>query len=214
MAIGDGLMKAAIIALDKNGDKLDELEVLFNPEQYSIDKSNQFASQAIPGQESPVIQFVRGESETLGLDLFFDTYTYHNSEDVRKYTDKISKFMEINSEMHAPPICCFRWGGLSFYGIIEKIGKKFTMFTEDGTPVRSTVNISFKKFPGVEEQKVVMHSPDKTKRRIVKQGDTLWLFASREYGDPSKWRIIADANFILNPRKLRPGSELIIPPLV
>jgi nucleoid-associated protein YgaU len=209
----EDLQKATIVAYDQNRNKKDELKVLFNPEQYSIDKSNQFASQPIPGQDSPVIQFVRGESETLNVDLFFDTYTYHNGEDVRKYTDKISNFLQIDADMHAPPICSFQWGDTPFSGVIEKVGKRFTMFKDDGTPVRATVSVTFRKYPDVEEQNIRTHSPDKTKRRIVKQGDTLWLFAAKEYGDPNKWRLIADANNIDNPRFLKAGMELIIPPL-
>ena len=109
MAARGNLQKASIISFDQNGQKKDELKVLFNPEQYSIEKSNQFASQPIPGLDSPVIQFVRGDSEMLSVDLFFDTYTYYNSEDVRNYTDKLSKFLKIDPDMHAPPLCYFKW---------------------------------------------------------------------------------------------------------
>lgn len=212
-ATRDKLQKASIIAYDQNGNKKDELKVLFNPEQYSIDKSNQYATQPIPGQDSPVIQFVRGDSEMLSVDLFFDTYTYYEGEDVRNYIDKLSKFLQIDSDMHAPPICSFQWGNIAFYGVIEKIGKKFTMFKEDGIPVRATVSVSFRRYPGPEEQKKRTHSPDKTKRRIVKPGDSLWLFAATEYGDPAKWRVIADANNVDSPRVLKSGTEVVIPSL-
>jgi contractile injection system tube protein/LysM domain-containing protein len=207
------LQKAVIVAYDINGNVKKEIKVLFNPEQYSLERSNQFANQPIPGQQSPVIQFVRGEAEGLSLDLFFDTYTYYNGEDVRKYTDEISNLLDIDPDIHAPPICSFRWGGPPFDGIIERVSKRFTMFKEDGVPVRATVSVSFKKFPGPKEQKMSKSSPDRTKRRLVKQGDTLWLLAAREYGNPAKWRAIADANKIENPRILKPGMEIIIPPL-
>ena len=213
MVTTGNLQKASIISFDQNGQKKDELKVLFNPEQYSIEKSNQFAIQPIPGLDSPIIQFVRGDSEILNVDLFFDTYTYYNGEDVRNYTDKLSKFLQVDPDMHAPPICSFQWGSVIFTGIIEKIGKRFTMFKEDGIPVRATVSVSFRKYPTVEEQKKPTHSPDKTKRRVVNKGDSLWLFAAKEYGDPTKWRIIADANNIDNPKLLIPGTEIIIPPL-
>ena len=213
MVARGNLQKASIISFDQNGQKKDELNVLFNPEQYSIEKSNQFASQPIPGLDSPVIQFVRGDSEILNVDLFFDTYTYYNGEDVRNYTNQLSKFLQVDPDMHAPPICSFQWGSVIFTGIIEKIGKRFTMFREDGIPVRATVSISFRKYPTVDEQNKRAHSSDKTKRRIIKKGDRLWMFAAREYGDPSKWRAIADANNIDNPRILKIGIEIVIPPI-
>jgi len=213
MAARGNLQKASIISFDQNGQKKDELKVLFNPEQYSIEKSNQFASQPIPGLDSPVIQFVRGDSEMLSVDLFFDTYTYFNSEDVRNYTDKLSKFLKIDPDMHAPPLCSFQWGNVIFTGVIEKIGKRFTMFREDGIPVRATVSVSLRKYPSIEEQNKPTHSPDKTKRILVNQGDSLWQIAAREYGDPNKWRVIADANDMDKPRLLKAGTEIIIPPL-
>jgi nucleoid-associated protein YgaU len=47
----------------------------------------------------------------------------------------------------------------------------------------------------------------------VKRGDTLWSLAAAVYDDPARWRPIADANGIANPRELVPGTELIIPAL-
>jgi len=55
------------------------------------------------------------------------------------------------------------------------------------------------------------HSSDITKRWTVREGDSLWLIAGRQYGDPAQWRFIAEANSIEDPRYLEPGQELIIP---
>ena len=48
---------------------------------------------------------------------------------------------------------------------------------------------------------------------MVKRGETLSSIAQEEYGDPNLWRIIANENRLLNPRKLKPGLVLTIPPL-
>lgn len=212
MSSKQNLTKATITPFDGTGQAGEKIEVLFNPEQYSINKSNQFSSVAIPGRSSPLIQFIRGEAETLTVDLFFDTYTYENGVDVRKkYIDKITNLLQIDSDLHAPPVCEFAWGqDFSFRGIIESANRRFTMFKEDGTPVRAVLSLTFRQYG---EKKIPTHSPDRTKRRVVKEGDTLWLFAAREYGDPSKWRNIAIANNIDNPRILKPGTEIIIPPI-
>jgi len=214
----DKLKKAYILTLDQNGKQTGSpLEVLFNPEQYSIEKSNQFANVAIPGRELSVTQFVRGESETLTMDLFFDTYTYYNGEDVRNYTKKVSDLLNIRGDIHAPPVCTFNWGPLVFTGIIEKVTQRFTMFKDDGTPVRATLGVTFRQYGGYNDvvggRSQPRESSDRTKRRIINQGDSLWLLAEKEYGDPLKWKEIAKANNIDNPRILKPGSEIIIPPL-
>lgn len=52
-----------------------------------------------------------------------------------------------------------------------------------------------------------------TKTVTVKQGDTLWAIAQREYGDGSQWPVIAKANGITNERSLQTGQVLKIPPM-
>jgi len=204
-------------------------EVLFNPAEYSIEKGNTFQSTSLPGLATPVTQFVTGNADTLTMELYFDTYaksSRHGNvtlrEDVRHYTRKIANLMEIDPTLHAPPICEFTWGpplgtpeGIQFKGIIEKVSQKFTYFLDDGTPVRATLNVTFKEYKTVEQQLAEMRcqSADRTKRREFKEGDAVWLFASAEYGDPEKWRVIADHNQLENPRLVAPGTALELPPL-
>ena len=52
----------------------------------------------------------------------------------------------------------------------------------------------------------------KTRRYTVEAGDTLARIALKFYGNPNKWRLIAHRNKIDDPRKLKPGTRLIIPP--
>lgn len=195
------------------------INVLYNPAEYSLEKSNQFQMNAIPGLSNPVAQFVNGNADTLTMELFFDTYTEHKSEDVRNYTGKIAQLLEIDRSTHAPPVCQFVWGEyekhLPFKAIIERLTQKFTMFLDDGTPVRATLNVTFKEYKTVEQQlqEVPRHSADRTKRVIFKEGDSLWLLAAREYNDPGLWRFIAEKNRLDNPRTIESGRELIIPPL-
>ncbi|RLC76691.1 MAG: peptidoglycan-binding protein [Chloroflexi bacterium] len=200
---------------------------LFNPNELTVEKSNHFAEVNIPGLSSSVLQFVRGNSRTITLDLFFDTY--EEGTDVRIFTDRITGWdagsmfsklpnatkglMDIDSDLHAPPVCLFIWGTFVFQCIIERVTKKFTMFLPEGIPVRATLTVTLKEYKEVDIQvkELDLHSADITKRWLVKEGDSLWIIAHREYGDPSKWRQIALANNIENPRRLTPGQELIIP---
>ena len=208
----------------------DPIPVLFNPAEYSIEKGNTFQSTSLPGLSTPVTQFVTGNADTLTMELYFDTYaksSRHDSsvrqrEDVRNYTRKIANLMEIDPELHAPPVCEFIWGppmgtpkGFQFAGIIERVTQKFTYFLDDGTPVRATLNVTFKEYKTVKEQleQIPLNSPDRTKRRVLKEGESLWFFANEEYNDPALWRVIADRNSIENPRIVAPGTELELPPL-
>jgi nucleoid-associated protein YgaU len=213
--------------LTRKDDTSLKVECLFNPKELSVEKSNQFADVNIPGLSSPIHQFVRGNARLVTMDLFFDTY--EQGEDVRKHTDQITGWdagpmqsalspkkglMDIDSDLHAPPICIFIWGTFSFQCIIEKVTKKFTMFDQEGFPVRATLSVTLKEYKEVDVQvkEIALQSADLTKRWVVTQGDSLWGIAFSEYGDPQDWRLIADANNIDNPRLLSPGQELVIPP--
>lgn len=46
---------------------------------------------------------------------------------------------------------------------------------------------------------------------VVKKGDTLRKLADRYYGEPGKWRLIAKANKIKDPAKIKVGRKLRIP---
>ena len=152
----EGPQKACFYIHDMNGNKRKDkfFEALFNPTQYVIDKSNTFASMQVPGLESSIIQFVRGESESLSLELFFDTYTYHSSQDVRGHTNKVRDLLSIDKEIHAPPICTFEWGTQNFTGIVEKATTTYTMFLEDGTPVRARINLTLKQYQKMNKKKL------------------------------------------------------------
>ncbi len=200
---------------------------LFNPAQLSVEKSNHFAEINIPGLSTSVLQFVRGNSRTISMELFFDTY--EQGRDVRIYTDRITGWdagsmlsslpdaakglMDIDSELHAPPVCLFIWGAFVFQCVIERVSKRFTLFLPEGIPVRATLSVSLKEYREVDIQvkELDLHSADLTKQRVVIQGDSLWAIAAKEYGDPADWRRIADKNEIDNPRLLTPGQELVIP---
>lgn len=189
------------------------IPVLFNPTQYALDTSNQFAEIGVPGLGAPILQYVRGNSRTLTMELFFDTY--EQGSDVREYTDRIYGLLKIRSTTHVPPVCTLAWGTFNFRCVVERANGKFTLFLADGTPARATLNVTFRECIDVETEvrKTPTESSDHVKTRIVRRGDTLCIIAAEEYGDAAKWRPIADRNAIDNPRLLEPGKILVIPPL-
>ena len=189
------------------------VEVMFNPTEYALESGNTYAWQTIPGLSMPIAQFVSGEATSLTMDLFFDTY--EKKEDVRQYTKKIVGLLDVDKDLHAPPVCEFVWGTLHFKGVLEKASSKFTMFLETGIPVRATVTVTFRAVYSVKEQfqHIPRQSADRTKQRTVRQGEQLWHIAAEEYEDPGLWREIARANGIVDPKRIEPGTVIKIPRL-
>jgi len=189
------------------------IEVLFNPNEYTISAENKYAFHSMPGLSASVPQFISGDSDALEMELFFDTF--EQQKDVREYTKKVAILLDVDSDKHTPPICRFIWGSVVFRGVMEKISQRFTMFLDSGIPVRAVLNVKMRAWQSVKEQlqQTPRQSSDRTKERVLKQGEQLWMLAAREYEDPGKWREIARANGIANPRLIKTGSKIVIPPL-
>jgi nucleoid-associated protein YgaU len=191
-----------------------EIPLRFNPTEYQLQKANNFAEIAIPGLETPPIQYVRGSSEKLSLELLVDTSD--TLEDVRsKYVDALRGLLDINSELHAPPIVAFVWDRDIFKGVLESMTVTYTMFSAAGIPLRAKLSTTLREYRPVEVQfkETPRNSPDVEKSFVVRRGDALWSISSQVYRDPTLWREIARANNISDPRTLKPGTELLVPRL-
>ncbi len=221
------LEKAHIEVLTPVGPNLPKsFDVQFNPTEYTLNKGVQIAEIGVYGIDSPILQFIRGQNEKLNLDLFFDTTAEPETapkglgagaKDVRDLTKPFYQLVKIQPDTHAPPQIQFTWGtGLSFKAIVESIQQKFTLFSPEGIPLRATLTVVFREYKTLREQieKPNPQSADQTKTRLVKRADTLSHIAAEEYGDSHAWRAIADANpDLADPRRLAPGTVLVIPPL-
>lgn len=220
------LSKLTIIP-EREGSKLqfDEsggIEALFNPKLLTFNRSVGWKNAQAAQRDVPELEFTSAEPRTLTLDLIFDTYDTPAAKkrDVRKiYTDKMLHLttVEKHGDKHRPPVCRLRWGttGDFFDGVLEKLDQKFTMFLDDGTPVRATLTCSFKEWRtnSKDQKQQNLKSPDVAKRWTVKRGDSLSSIAAEEYLDPSLWRPIAARNNLDNPLNLTPGRVLLIPAL-
>jgi LysM repeat protein len=200
----------AKIKIEHNGQ---QFEVMFNPEEYSLNKDNNYASQAIPGLSSPILQFVHGNLRTLEMELFFDTTDALT--DVRDQTQKVTDLLKIDPDLHAPPIVQVSWGSLQFRGVLARANQKFIKFLQDGRPSRARISVSFSEFidPEREAKEVNRQTADFTKVYTVKLGDTVSNLAATYYSNPAFWRPIAIANGLDDPRDLAPGQQLHIPAL-
>jgi nucleoid-associated protein YgaU len=204
-----------LIKLKIKPEKGAELTAQFNPAEYTVAKATPWKHHTITGLDAPQLEFTSGEPVRLSFELIFDTYDA--GKNVRETTDKLEKLGAVHQELHRPPVLLLTWGtGLTFKCVLERFNLRYTLFLEDGTPVRAVANCTFVEFTHPDEQlrMTPRHSPDRTKRRILREGETLSGIAGREYEDPTQWRLIADANGIIDPLSVKPGTELRIPPLI
>jgi hypothetical protein len=186
------------------------------------------------------MEFQATPPRTLSVELFFDTYegvanpggtgllralggalvpdnpfdSRPSAVSVTTYTERIAQLARVNVKLHRPPVCKLYWGAQQLIcGVLTHLAEDYSFFLPDGTPVRAALSCSFKEYLSFADaaRAAEVQSADVDKRWIVRRGDTLAAIAVAEYGDPSRWRAIADENGLDNPRALSPGQVLLIP---
>ena len=206
------------------------VDCLFNPTDYTFAKRNEWSSGSPTGGDIPLVNFSSGGAMNLEVQLLFDTLTMladgsdTTPQDVREYTEKVLDLMKIDATTAdsskgtpgRPPRVSFRWGRFwSFKSVITSVNQNFTLFWDDGRPIRATLTASFQQvetegtYPPQNPTSVAR--PEKV--RTVLPGETIDAIAFSEYGDSSRWRAIADFNHLDNPLRLRVGQQLALPPL-
>ncbi|MFZ5961672.1 CIS tube protein [Thalassococcus sp. BH17M4-6] len=106
----------------------DPIEVQFNPTEYSFEKTAKLGEVSLPGLDSPILQFVRGDSEKLSLELFFDGTTPETGggllgaigaglgaaagepQTVVTRVDAFYRMVKISGDLHTPPLVRVTWG--------------------------------------------------------------------------------------------------------
>ena len=216
------LVPATIYEVDKNGKTVGggiKVDCMFNPFEYSVSKTNTYDENPKNQGDVPQAEFKKAGSQTLKLNLVFDSY--ETGDDISKTTSTLWKFMETKgqsgnrqNEKISPPQVAFDWGVFKFVAFITNMTQKFTLFKPDGTPVRAKVDVTFTQYVDTQDYKYQNPTsgggPIERIRRVI-AGDRLDTIAAEVYQDATKWRLIADQNHIENPLALKPGMLLTIP---
>ncbi|MBI2176296.1 phage tail protein [Candidatus Woesearchaeota archaeon] len=115
------------------------INVLFDPPVEAA-KATPRKHHDIQGLDAPTLEFTSGEPYRLQMDLFFDRYEEGKS--VREYTDAIEKLALVDQEKHRPPTSLLiTWGTGLLRAVIESCDPpRFTLFLDDGTPLRAVAN--------------------------------------------------------------------------
>ncbi|MCC6848012.1 MAG: hypothetical protein IT294_05875 [Deltaproteobacteria bacterium] len=127
--------------------------VQFNPKEITIDKSVPWQKHRKSHGDSPTLEFTTGEPKTMTMELMFDNY--ENSQNVHTtHIQGLEKLAAIDPTLNRPPMVHVVWGGFpSFTGVIENLSVRYTLFLEDGTPVRAICTLRMKQAATVRAKK-------------------------------------------------------------
>jgi nucleoid-associated protein YgaU len=200
-----------------------ELECQFNPAELTIKKSVTWSGEVSPNFNAPYLQFGGGESATYNLSLFFDAYSEKEPTDVREFTNKLLT-LTLRGGGRAmfllpfadPPLVTFIWGKITlFKAVVESVQISYTLFAQDGTPIRAKADVAFKQNELIGDDIIPAQNPtsrtDSRKTRIAHSRQRLDQIAYEEYGDSRYWRLLAEANQMDDPFQLADGQILVIP---
>jgi nucleoid-associated protein YgaU len=121
----------------------------------------------------------------------------------------------------APPFVTFRWGSVDMPKAVPvSLTIQHVLFHPNGEPIRAMVDLELAQAEKASTassagaglpQNPTTRATAGLRVHRVHDGDSLPAIASDAYGDPTRWRAIAEANGIDDPLRLRRGQELTIP---
>ncbi|MFH5833421.1 LysM peptidoglycan-binding domain-containing protein [Halalkalibaculum sp. DA3122] len=196
----------------------DEFSVTYNPQEYSVKYEIESDSSQGIGTTGTAHTFKKIRPQDLTLDFTLDGTGVTTGEKV-DVPDKIREFLTVTYEFkgdeHRPRYLMVLWGTLIFKCILKSSSVKYTMFSNDGKPLRAKINATFNGFieDNLRAAKEDKSSPDLTHHRVVNDGDSLPLMCYRIYGDSRYYLKVAEKNNLQNFRKLESGTILSFPPL-
>ena len=215
---------AAPAKAELHTEKNEVIKFLFNPADLTLTKSATWNAAENKGGNAPELRFSAGQSGTLALSITLDTTD--TGEDVTYHTNKLLDLLKVdmslagsdkNRNKGRPPWVEFHWGPLhSFRAVVERLQIKFTYFAADGMPLRAKADLALKQYADEAVQPLqnpTSHTPSLQTVHRLSHGETLDRLAARHYADPTRWRLIAEANDIVDPLGLHPGDLLVIPEL-
>ncbi|MGW2395793.1 CIS tube protein [Kitasatospora sp. NPDC001664] len=200
------------------GPHLSRIDFQFNPKELSLSKQARWERKTARGARTAgPAEFKGPEPSKLSLEMFFDATATHG-DGVVVAVEALFSCCVPTAQTHSrrqgtPPFVVFHWGGLTgFVGFISQVQAKYTLFTAGGLPIRAVCQVTLEELSGSQPGQNPSSGALAARRvhRVV-AGDTLALLAWQEYGDPAAWRVIAEANGIDDPMRLRPGTALLLP---
>jgi hypothetical protein len=194
----------------------DTIQCAFNPETYTISKTNVWTYKPNQSKDWPDPEFGGGMPMTYKLSLLLDTSLQGPDQTVKDQANALMKAMHVGGS--APKFVTFSWGSNKLPKAAPlSISIQYALFHPNGDPSRAFVDLELAQAedtsPAGQAQNPTTRGTAGLRSHIVQDGDSLHSIAYESYGDATRWRPIAEANGIDNPLTLRRGTTLTIPRL-
>jgi nucleoid-associated protein YgaU len=197
------------------------LEFHYNPAEITITKSSDWKAQPTKGaKKGPKAEFTGTNPRELKMQLHLEGWA-NGKGDVSKdvatlfsWTNPTQPSQDKNKAQ--PPVLLLQWGSAQYFECyLKSVSAKYTFFDPDGTPLRAVVDVSLGETPvSASNQNPTSGGVAGRRQHRLVAGESLQSVAYEEYGTPTLWRALAEANGIDDPLRVRPGRVLLIPPQI
>jgi hypothetical protein len=197
--------------------------VMLNPSDVSHDKTITYDETVFIGGLAAEKKFSAYQPETFSFSVMLDgtgvvppaSPTTATKDVTTQIADLCSVIYDYVGDKHEPSRVRVLWGTVIFFGRLQTLKTKYTLFKPSGDPLRATVGLAFVGTTSSTEAALMANrsSPDLSHIVEVRQGDTLPLLCQRIYGDPGYYLDVARFNRLVDFRNLKPGGKLPFPPL-
>lgn len=198
-------------------------EAMFNPTSYSRSYAIVWGKKQGVNASGAQLDYARTPPSELKFNLILDgtgvdtigLFSFFSP----SVLDRVTKFLDItyeyNGTMHEPNYLLVEWGSLTERCRLSKVDIKYTLFDRDGTPLRAELDITLITDAEATRRSKIENksSPDLTHARVVRRGDTLPLLTKQIYGTADCYLDVARFNNLDDFRSLKPGQQLLFPPL-
>lgn len=198
----------------------EKLTLGINPESLKSERGIVYRKDKQLGTTNGSNTFESYEPEKLSFSLTVDTTgVVEGTQDTDEAYIKVKELENLlytyNEEGHRPSYIIIAYGEILFKGQLASMKIDYTLFNNEGIPLRATVDLSFSGFRCSEEDKKKYSklSPDMSRLIVIKENDTLANLCHQIYGNSHLVAQVAGFNNLNGFREVPVGTELLFPPL-
>ena len=197
-----------------------EFGVLINPSSYSHSFGINYKTNESMGDTAGAPKFEKYPSESLSFKIVLDGTGVVPVSGTRKNVYQLVTSLKdvvytFNGSIHEPNYVQLIWGSMLFNGRLNTFKVDYNLFRPDGIPLRANVDLDFKGFTSKElsSKMANVSSPDMSHLITFSAGDTLPNLCFRVYKNSNYCLEVAKINRLKSFRNIKPGTELLFPPL-
>lgn len=198
----------------------EKLTLGINPESLKSERGIVYRKDKQLGTTNGSNTFESYEPEKLSFSFTVDTTgVVEGTQDTDEAHIKVKELENLlytyNEEGHRPSYIIIAYGEILFKGQLASMKIDYTLFNNEGIPLRAKVDLSFSGFRCSEEDKKKYSklSPDMSRLIVIKENDTLANLCHQIYGNSHLVAQVAGFNNLNGFREVPVGTELLFPPL-